>query len=585
MENNEIAKVLDNFADLLEIKGGNEFRVRSYREAARTVGTQSESMKSLIQEEDITELSGIGESMRDHIREIIKTGTMEQFEDLKREMPETLVELIQIPGIGPKKTKALWQELEIETLDDLEQAAEKGQIAEVEGFGQKTQENILEGIQTQREFQGRHLLSDADQFVKPLREYLEGAPGLNRLEIAGSYRRRAETVGDIDLLAIASEASGVMDHFTTYEKVEVVQSAGETRGTVVLDSSLQVDLRIVESGSFGSAFVYFTGSKQHGIHLRQRGIDRGLRVSEYGVFKVEEGEEAEDQSDPWSGEFIAGENEQEVYRALDLPWIPPVLREDRGEIQAAEEGQLPQLIQPEDLRGDLQMHSTWSDGKHSLEAMVRACLDRGYEYCAITDHTQSLAMTGGLDEDEVRKQTREVSSLNQKYKDITLLHGLEVEVLEDGSLDLSEEILGELDIVLISLHSHLRKPPGEQTKRILKAMEQPNVNILAHPTSRKINEREPMEFSMEEVLTAAAERGIAVELNAQPTRLDLKDAHILYAGEMGVKVAINTDAHRPSELDFIDFGIDQAQRGWLRAEQVINTMPLQELRQFLQKDL
>lgn len=583
MENIEIASLLERFADLLEIKGGNQFRVRAYRDAARTIKTYPGPIAGALREgADLTELHGIGEDMQAHIEEIVESGTMEQYEELTENVPESLIEIMRLEGMGPKRTQMLWQELDIVDLKALQQAASQGEIEALDGFGEKTQQMILDEIKRFESIEQRTLLAEADQYVRSLIEYMQDAPGLERLQVAGSYRRRRETVGDIDILAISEgDPERIMEHFTAYPSSAETLASGDTRGTIRLESGLDVDLRILEPKSFGAALVYFTGSKAHNVHLRQLAQDRGLRISEYGVFEVEGEGEAE--GDPWSGEWITGKTEEEVYEQVGLPWIPPELREDRGEIEAAAQGRLPELIELQDIQGDLQMHSTWSDGKSSLEDMLRACRDRGYRYCAITDHGPSLPMTQGLDAERAREQWQEIDALNDEYEEIRLLCSMEVDIMEDGSLDMDDETLQELDLVVASVHSHLDLGPEEQTQRIIKALEHPTVNILAHPTERKIQARSPMRFDMEAVLEAAAEHNVAVEMNAQPDRLDLNDVQARMAKQKGARIVINTDSHRVEELEFMRYGVDQARRAWLEAGDVLNTLSLEDLLSTLQK--
>lgn len=578
MENAEIARVLKRFADLLEIEGANEFRVRAYRDAARTINTFPRPVsEALAKGEDLTELHGIGEDMQGHIEDIAETGTMPQYEELVQEVPESLVQIKKLEGLGPKRTEQLWRELEIETLEELKHAGESGAISELDGFGEKTEQKILAEIERFTGMEDRTLLAEADQYVHSLLDYLEQASGIDELTVAGSYRRRKETVGDIDLLAISStDPEKIMEHFSAYERVDEVISAGETRGTVRLDSDLQVDLRILEPQSYGAALVYFTGSKAHNIHLRKLAQKREMRISEYGVFDLSEFEE-DNQGDPWAGDFIAGEIEEEVYDQIDLPWIPPELREDRGEIEAAQEDRLPVLIELEQLRGDLQMHSDWSDGKAGLEAMVQACIEQGYEYCAITDHGPSLAMTQGLDADKARDQWDAIERLNQEYDQIRILRGVEVDILEDGSLDMDDETLEQLEIVVASVHSHLDLESEKQTERILRALEHPAVDILAHPTERKIQDRSPMDYDREAVFEAAAVNNVFIEINAQPDRLDPPDVQVRMAKEKGARFVINTDAHRAEELEFIRYGIDVARRAWLEDDDVLNTRGVEAL--------
>ena len=590
VENWEIADVLEELADLLEIQGANRFRVRAYRDAARTVREHAVPMRQLVAgDADLTELPTIGEDMSEYITELVETGELSRLEEVAEEVPRSLAEIIDLPGVGPKKTKKLWEELGVVTVDELEEAAEAGKVRELDGFGEKTEQKILQGIEQHRRHSERFLLSDADRYVVPLLEHMEDAPGLEDLEVAGSYRRRKETVGDIDVLAVADEGGPVMEHFTSYGKVDEVVQSGETRGTVILDSGVQVDLRIVDADSYGAALVYFTGSKEHNVALRKRALDRGLTVSEYGVFELEgdgaggDGETA-DPEEPGEtttgrrrGEKVAGHTEEEVYAAVDLPWIPPELREDRGEIDAAARDGLPDLVELEDVRGDLQMHTTWSDGRASVEAMLEACAERGYDYFAVTDHSQALGVTGGLDEDDLREQWEEMDGVVAGHEEIRLLRSLEVDIHEDGSLDLSDEMLEELDLVVASIHSKFDLPADDQTARILEALRHPQVDVLAHPTGRLINRRDPYDFDLDAVFETAAEEGVALELNAHPDRLDLKDTHLMRAVELGANIVVSTDAHRPAHLDLMRYGVEQARRAWLTADDVLNTLPLEDL--------
>ena len=581
MENLEIAKVLSQMADLLEIQDANPFRVRAYRNAARLVDGHAMPMRKLVEEEsDLTDLPGIGKEMASHIHELLETGSLAALEELAGKIPRTLIDVIELPGVGPKKAKKLWNELGVETIDELEVRAEAGEVAALVGFGEKSQQKILAGIEQFRQHRSRFKLVEADLLVTPLLEYLRESPEITRLEVAGSYRRRVETVGDIDLLAIAEDADGVMERFTSYPKVTQVQMSGSTRGRVSLQSGLEVDLRILTEPSYGAALVYFTGSKEHNIKLRKRAIERGLRLSEYGVFR-EEGEEAASDKDPWAGELVAGSSEEQVYAALQLPWIAPELREDRGEVEAAAKDELPDLLELADMKGDLQMHSTWSDGKNSIEEMVAACAARGYQYMALTDHSKALAMTGGLDAKRVREQWEEIAEVQDRHPEIRILRSQEVDILADGALDQDDDVLEELDLVVVSVHSRFDLPAAEQTARILTALQHPQVDILAHPTGRLINRRPPFELQLDEVLHCAKENGVVVELNAHPERLDLKDSHLMLARQLGLKVAISTDAHRARDLDLMHYGVEQARRAWLSKADVVNALPLKELLELL----
>jgi DNA polymerase (family 10) len=576
MENTEIASALLQVGTLLEIQGANQFRVRAYENAAKTVAEHPVPLRVMRAEgTDFKSLPGIGKDMAGYIAELLDTGRLSLLERLKQEIPYTLLELVRLPGVGPKRARRLWQELQIETLEQLEEAARAERIERLGGFGKKTQTRILESIAKVKNEGIRFRLAEADQIVMPLVEYLRAHPAVTHVEVAGSYRRRAETVGDIDILVIADDAEAVMSHFARFYRVRSVEAAGGTKSTVVLESGLQVDMRILPAESYGGALLYFTGSKAHNVKLRKRALGRGLSISEYGVVRLKEGEP--EPPGRKQGPLVAGRTEQEMYAAVGLPFIQPELREDRGEIEAAEAGTLPaRLIEVGDLRGDLQMHSTWSDGRDSIATMLDACAARGYEYVAMTDHSKALPMVKGLDAARLLQQWAEMDEVTAGRTDIRLLRSMEIDILRDGSLDLEDELIARLDLVVISVHSLLDLPSAQQTKRILTALRHPGVHILAHPTGRIINRRPGSTFEMEEVLQCAAERGVAVELNAQPDRLDLRDTHAARARELGVKLVISTDAHQPRELDFMRYGVDQARRAWLEPRHVLNTLPLEQ---------
>jgi DNA polymerase (family X) len=572
LENGEIARVLEDVGMLLQIQGANPFRVRAYENAARAVEDHAVPLRTMVADgADLTALPGIGKDMARYVTELVTTGRLSVLDQLTAEIPRTLLDLVRLPGVGPKRARKLWESLGVTTLDALEAAARDGHVAELEGFGAKTQQRILEGIARLRERGDRVRLVDADERIAPLLEYLRAQGTIERLESAGSLRRRQETVGDIDILATAADPAAAMHRFTTYPGVTAVTMSGDTRGSVVLGSGLQVDLRIVPEESWGAALQYFTGSKAHNVKLRKRAVGMGLSISEYGVVDT-------DGSD---GGRVAGETEESVYAAVGLPWIPPELREDRGEIELAEANALPSLVTLADIRGDLQMHSTWSDGKDSLAAMVDACAAKGYAYLAVTDHSRNLAMTGGLDAARLREQWAEMDAVMADRPHIRLLRSMEIDILRDGSLDLEDELIERLDVVLVSVHTLLDLPAAAQTQRILKALAHPRVHILAHPTGRLINRREPFAFDLDEVMRAARERGVAVELNAHPSRLDLKDSHLIRAREVGIPVVISTDAHHTRDLDFMRYGVEQARRAGLEPRHVLNTRPLQDLLQFL----
>jgi DNA polymerase (family 10) len=570
VHNAEMAEIFNQVADLLEIEGANQFRVRAYRNAARTIGGLPRSVADMIEEgQDLTELPGIGEDLAGKIEEIVETGSLAQLEEIKRRTPPELADLLKISGLGPKRVQALREGLGIVSREDLEQAARQGKIQQLGGFGEKIERGILKDIERAKGEEERTLLMVAEQIAEPLVDYLREGGRIEDVIVAGSYRRRKETVGDLDILATSEEGAKAIERFVEYEDVEEVISEGETRSTVVLRSGMQVDLRVVPRDSYGAALLYFTGSKSHNIALRNMALEQDLKINEYGVFK------GEDQ--------IAGETEEEIYGVFDLSYIPPELRENQGELEAASKGQLPQMITLEDLRGDLQSHTKASDGNASLKEMAQAAQDRGHEYFAITDHSKYVAVTQGLDVEGLARQIEEIDRLNGQLDGIVLLKGVEVDILEDGSLDLPDDILKELDLAICSIHSKFGLSREKQTERIIRAMDNPYFNILAHPTGRLIGERAPYDVDMERVMEAARERGCFLEINAQPKRLDLDDAYCKMAKEMGLKVAISTDAHSVNELDYLRFGVGQARRGWLEAEDVLNTRSWKELKKLLKR--
>jgi DNA polymerase (family X) len=583
MENVEIARVLNEYADVLDIQGENPFRVRSYRNAAQTIEGLSRSVAQLIEEgHDVTELPGIGSSMAEHIREILNTGSLAALRHVRREFPESLAELLQLEHLGPKRARRLYEELDITSIPQLAEALNAGRVEALPGFGKKTAESLRHAIRSFRQHGQRFLLIDADQLVQPLLSYLHEAPGVEALEVAGSFRRRRETVGDLDILAVCEHPEPLMQHFQAYRHVGRVEMAGTTRGTVVLRSGLQVDLRIVPRQSYGAALYYFTGSKAHNLAVRKLAVERGLRINEYGIFRVPKGKKAEEVGEQ-DGKRIGGETEEDVFHAVGLVWMPPELREDRGEIQAAQQQALPQLITLDDIRGDLQMHSTWSDGSHTIEAMARACQERGYEYCALTDHSRSTRVARGLDAQGFRRQWKEIDKVRRQLDGIIVLKGVELDILPDGALDLPDEVLEGFDIVLVSVHSQLNMPQAQMTKRVLKALSHPAVDILAHPTGRQLNKREPVQIDLEDVFHAAKEHDVALELDAQPQRLDLNDVHLYRAREIGVKIVIDSDAHSVEHLRFLRYGIDQARRGWIEKAHVVNTLKWPEFQRWLKR--
>lgn len=583
MENLDVARTLAEVADLLEIEGANPFRIRAYRGAVRTVEGLTTPLGRMVEAgEDLTELQGIGKQVDAHIRELLQTGHLTVLDEIATRVPRTLVELTRLDGVGPKKARKLWQELGVESVAMLEAELDRGRVAELSGFGAKSVEKIRRSIEDFRKQTGRFLRAEVEQLIQGLLLHMEDAPGVSRLEVAGSYRRRKETVGDVDFLARCDEdGKAVVDHFVSFPGAIRVEAAGSTKGNLVLPSGLSVDLRVIPGGSWGAALHYFTGSKEHNVRIRTMGVKRGLRINEWGVFRIPEGVDPETLGKE-DGERVGGTTEEEVFATLDLPWIPPELREDRGEIAAAAEGGLPSLVTAEDIRGDLHMHSTWSDGVASIQEMAEACRDRGYGYMAITDHSRAVTVANGLTPERVRAQWEEVAEVQARMGDgLRIFRGQEVDILKDGSLDQPDDILAELDLVVASVHSFMDMDREAMTARVLRALESGRVDILGHPTGRLLNRREPFELDVEAVLLAARDHQVAVEVNAHPRRLDLNDHYLRRARELGVRVAINTDAHSVQGLDVLRYGLDQARRGWLEAGNVLNCGSAAEIEAWL----
>lgn len=574
LHNRDIAEIFNKVADLLDIKGANRFRIRSYRNAARTISDMSENVADMMKQgKELTELPGIGKDLAGKIKEIVETGGLRQMADLEREVSPDLRILLQLSALGPKRVQTLNQELGVRTIEDLEEAAKQHKIQKLQGFGEKIEQKIFEDVERFFERGGekrRFLWVEAEEIAIPLVKYLEEAGEVDKIVVAGSYRRRRETVGDLDILVTCSKSDPVMEGFVSYEDVQRVVSRGATRSTVVLRSGLQVDLRVVPEESYGAALHYFTGSKVHNVAIRKRGVKRGLKINEYGVFKDQD--------------RAGGRTEQEVYGQAGLPYIQPELREGRGEVEAAERNDLPNLVDVQDITGDLQMHTKETDGKFSLEEMAEAGRELGYEYIAITDHSKRVTMAKGLDEKRLAKQVEQIDRMNQKMKNFTVLKSVEVDILEDGSLDLSDDILKELDVVICSVHYNRNLSRKKMTDRILRAMDNPFFNILAHPTGRIIGSRDPYELDLEKIMKAALERGCYLEINADPERLDLSDIHCKMAKDMGLKLSISTDAHTTSGLKNMRLGVAQARRGWLEADDILNTHSLEELRRLLKRE-
>jgi DNA polymerase (family 10) len=566
VQNAEIAAIFDQIAELLEIEGENQFRVRAYRRAARTIEGLPQSVRGLLSAgKDLSELPGIGKDLAGKIADIVKSGHFALLEQLKKKLPGELGDIAALPGLGPKRVKLLYQELKVHTLDDLRRAIRSGRLRKLPGFGPTSEQKLAAALKkptTEKRFR----LSVAEAEAEALVGYLRDG---GRVVVAGSYRRRRDTVGDLDVLVTAKNGAAVGNKLVRYENVADVLAHGPTRATVVLRSGLQVDVRAVPEPSYGAALLYFTGSKAHNIALRGLANEHGWKLNEYGMFAGKR--------------RIAGATEEEIYKKLKLAYIPPELREDRGEIALAKTGRLPRLVTADDIRGDLHVHSDWTDGTAPMAEMAAAAQARGYEYMALTDHSRRVAMAHGLDPARLSRQIRAIDRLNDKLRGFTILRGIEVDILKDGRLDLPDSTLKRLDVVVASVHSFFDLPREAQTDRMVRAMENRHVSIIGHPTGRLIGEREPYDIDMERVISAARDCGCCLEINSEPDRLDLNDIHAHAAKLAGIKVAVSTDAHSVNAFAYIRFGIDQARRGWLTADDVINTRPLAELRKLLKR--
>jgi len=571
MTNAEIAAVLDQIADLLEFQGENPFRVRAYRNGARALQDLTESVAERIESPDrpLTDIHGIGKDLAEKVATLVRTGTLPLLEELRSQIPESVLAMLRVPGLGPKRAAALYRELGVVNLDQLREACRSHQVSRLKGFGEKTETAILQGIDFAAQADVRTYWADADQAAQAIREHLRACTTIGKLEIAGSYRRGKETVGDLDVLVVAPDAAEAMDRFAAYPGLAEVLARGETKMSIRLHSRLQVDLRVVPAESFGAALQYFTGSKAHNVVLRGMAKDRGLKLNEYGVFRDDE--------------RIAGRTEEEVYAAVGLPWIPPELREARSEFQWAAGGELPELVELADLRGDLHVHSTWSDGLDAIEDLVQAARQRGLTYLAVTDHSKRATIANGLSADRLLEQWAEIERLNRRLKGFTLLKGVEVDILEAGGLDLPDDVLARADWVVASLHFGQNQPRERITARIIGALENPHVSAIAHPTGRLLNQRKPYDVDLDAVLRAARDHRKLMELNAHPSRLDLDDVACAAAKSYGIPIVISTDAHNIHGLDAMRYGVLQARRGGLVKHDVANTRSWPQFKKMLSK--
>jgi len=564
MKNQEVARIFNEIADILEIKGENPFRIRAYRRAAQNIDGLSKDIKDMA-EDELRKIPGIGADLAEKIREYVTTGMLGFYEDLKKEVPSGLIDLLNVPGLGPKTAKMLFERLGIKDINELERHAKEGRLKGLPGIKAKTEENILKGIEMLKRRRGRFPIGRVLPIAEAIIDSLLKGAAVRRISVAGSLRRWKETIKDIDILAVSENPPQTMNAFIRLPQCKEVLMKGSTKSSIVTEEGIQVDLRVVEEDAFGSALAYFTGSKAHNIRLRDMAIKRGLKINEYGIFDVK------------TGRRLGGRNEEDVYRLLGLPYIPPEMREDLGEVEMAIEGKMPDLIGYNDIRGDLHVHTKDSDGSHDIEEIAGAARSRGYKYIAITDHSKSLGIARGMSAEEVIEQSKRIKAINKKLKGIRILSGIELDIRGDGSLDYPDEILKGLDIVVASIHSGFRQSRQQITERLVSAMKNPYVSIIAHPTGRVIGEREEYEVDMDEFLRVAKETSTILEINAYPMRLDLRDIYIKRAKEMGISFVISTDTHIDYQLDFIRYGIGMARRGWLERGDVINTYPYNEL--------
>ena len=570
MKNQEIVKIFNDIADLLEIKGENPFRIRAYRRAALNIESLSTDIASTPKDE-LMKIPGIGQDLAGKILEYIQTGKMHDYEDLKKEVPEGLSGLLSVPSLGPKTAKLLFEKLQVKDLDDLARLAREHKLIGLPGIKEKTEENIIKGIEMLKRGMERQPLGKVLPKAKDVVGYLETHAPVDQIKIAGSIRRWKDTIKDIDILATSRDPKAVMNAFVHLPHVQDILMHGPTKSSVIIHEGLQVDLRVVEEDSFGAALAYFTGSKAHNIRLREMAVKAGLKINEYGIFR-----EKDDKK-------LGGKREEDVYRILSLPFIAPELREDLGEIEAAIEGRLPRLIDSSDIRGDLHVHTRRSDGSHDFDELIREAKKRGYAYIAITDHSKGLGIARGLNEERLLEEKAEIEALNKKLKGFKLLAGVEVDIRSDGRMDFTDEILRQMDIVVASIHSGFRQSREQITRRLTSAMRNPCVSIIAHPTGRLIGERDPYDVNMHEVLKVAKETGTAIEINAYPLRLDLNDAYAKMAKEMGIRLAISTDTHITNQFDFMEYGVAIARRGWLEKRDVLNALDYHLLLKALKK--
>ena len=565
MKNVELSQIFDQIAKILKIKGENPFKIRAYENIVSVLNSLPTDIESIYRKGELNDIPGVGKAIAKKIEEYLTTNKLEYYEKLKETIPSGVIGLLDILEIGPKTARLLYEQLGVDSVEKLEKAIEEHRVKDLPGMGEKSEENIFRGIELYRKRHKRILLGIALPIAKKIKNHLGKMKEVKKIDIAGSLRRRVETIGDIDILAASNKPEKIMKEFIALPQTSEILSEGLTKSTVITKENIQVDLRIVNPSSYGAALQYFTGSQNHNIKIRGLAQKKGLKINEYGVY------------DAITDKKIAGEQEVKIYQTLNLPYIPPELREDRGEIESALENKLPKIVAYSDIRGDLHMHSKWSDGEDTILQMAEAAEKSGFQYMAITDHSQSLGIAGGLTEERLKEQIKEINLLNQTLSNFTILCGIEVDIKSDGSLDFPDEILSGLDIVIAAIHSGFKQDSKTMTRRIVNAMKNKWVHMIAHPTGRIIDYRDPYQIDMHEIIKAAAETGTILEINARPERLDLNDVYCRMAKDKGVQLAIGTDAHNKNGFAVMEFGLDVARRGWLEEKDIVNTYPLDKL--------
>ena len=570
MKNQQVVELLHTIADLLDISGEDFFKTRAYRIAAQNIDTLQEDIERLVAENRVTNIAGVGDAIAKKITEYVQTGSLQYYDELKKKVPETLLELLEVSGLGPKKVAAVYQKLGVTNIDELQKACEKGKVRSLDGFGEITERNILRAIALKKKTSGRVLLNVAYQVGSQYLTFLTKCPYIEQVSLAGSLRRMKETIGDIDILASSKKPDKVMEYFVLYDDVQRVLLTGSTKTSVLLNTNINVDLRVVEPKSYGAALQYFTGSKEHNVSLRGLALKQGYTLSEYGLFTKDA-----------SKKFVTGKTEHEIYAKLGLNYIEPELRENRGEIDAAANQQLPYLVELTDVHGDFHIHSEWSDGNDAIETIVQAAKKKKYSFIAITDHSQSLHIANGLTEEKVQKKIDEIRRLSKKHPDIRIFCGTECDIKNDGSLDYSNKILKQFDIVYIGIHSSFKMNSNEMTQRIIKGMENEHADFLAHPTGRLLGRRDSYEVDIEQLINAAHTTNTHLEINSFPDRLDLQDIYVKHAKEQNVTFVLGTDAHSIEHLDFMRYGVATARRGWLEKDDILNTYSISKIEKIL----